>query len=155
MDEIEWIIIEGLGNREIGAVGIVGGKVAVVTAFYDDLDGNMDGKVSWGEWLVAKLSPLSLENKAVVEVAMAARNDLRVIERDQSFYEEAARMFLAFATGLVADGLYAAYFSRGVQTIVKPIAGRITGDLVKQFVIRKGMEKAIKATYDRTMKPAR
>jgi len=153
MDEIEWIVIEGLGNKQIGAVGIIDGKVAVVASFYEDYDGNQDGKVSWGEWIVAKLSPLGIENKAVVEVAMAARHDLRVLEKDPSFQEEAARMFLQFAQGLVADGIYAAYFSRGVAAIAKPIAGRITSNIVKQFVIRKGMEKAVKALYDETMKP--
>lgn len=153
MDEIEWIIIEGLGNKQIGAVGILDGKVAVVASFYEDYDGNQDGKVSWGEWIAAKLSPIGIENKAVVEVAMAARYDMRVLEKDESFHQEAARMFLQFAAGLVADGIYAAYFSRGVSAIAKPIAGRLTSNVVKQFVIRKGMEKAVKAVYDESMRP--
>jgi hypothetical protein len=153
MDEIEWIVIEGLGDRQIGAVGILEGQVAVVVSFYEDYDGNQDGKVSWGEWIAAKLSPIGIENKAVVEVAMAARYDLRVLEKDPGFQQEAARMFLEFARGLVADGIYAAYFSRGVSSIAKPIAGRITSNVVKQFVIRKGMEKAVKAVYDDAMRP--
>jgi hypothetical protein len=153
MDEIEWIVIEGLGNREIGAIGFIGNKAAVVVSFYDDLDGNMDGKVSWGEWLAGKISPLSLDNYAVTQVAMAARYDMRVLERDESFHQEAMRMFLEFAQQLVADGIYAAYFSRGVGAIAKPIAGRLTSNVVKQFFIRKGMEKAVKAVYDKSMKP--
>jgi hypothetical protein len=153
MADIEWIIIEGHGNKQIGAIGIIGRKVAIVASFYEDYDGNQDGEVSWGEWLAAKLSPIGIENKAVVEVAMAARYDMRVLEKDESFHQEAARMFLQFAAGLVADGIYAAYFSRGVAAIAKPIAGRLTSNMVKQFVIRKGMEKAVKAVYDKTMQP--
>lgn len=153
MDEIEWIVIEGLGNKQIGAVGILEGKVAVVVSFYEDYDGNQDGKVSWGEWIAAKLSPIGIKNKAVVEVAMAARYDMRVLEKDESFQQEAARMFLQFAAGLVADGIYAVYFSRGVSAVAKPIAGRLTSNVVKQFVIRKGMEKAIKTIYDKSIKP--
>jgi hypothetical protein len=152
MSQIEWIVIEGLGNKQIGAIGFIGRQAVVVASFYEDFDGNQDGKVSWGEWIVGKASPLGIKGKAVVEVAMAARYDMRVLERDPSFQQEAAQMFLKFAQGLVADGLYAVYFSRGVGAIAKPIAGRITSDIVKQFVIRKGMEKTVKALYDQAAK---
>jgi hypothetical protein len=153
VDEIKWIVIEGSGGKEIGAIGFIGNKVAVISSFYEDLDGNQDGKVGWGEWLAAKFSPLSLDGKAVVEVAMAARYDMRVLEKDPGFAQDAAQMFVQFAAGLVADGLYAAYFSRGVSALTKPIAGRITSNIVAQFVLRKGMEKSVKAIYDRSMKP--
>lgn len=154
-DDIEWIVITGNGNREIGALGIIDGKVAIISSFYEDYDGNQDGKVSWGEWIAAKLSPIGIEGMAVTEVAMAARYDMRVLERDPSFSQEAAKIFLQFASGLVADGIYAVYFSRGVSAVAKPIAGRLTSNLVKQFVIRKGMEKAVKKLYDEGVKPQR
>lgn len=153
MDEIDWVVIRGLGNREIGAIGFIGNEVAVITSFYEDYDGNQDGKVSWGEWIAAKISPIGIDGKAVTEVAMAARHDLDVLQRDPSFQQEAAKIFLKFASGLVADGLYAVYFSRGVSAIAKPIAGRLTSNIVKQFVIRKGMEKAVKKIYDTQVKP--
>lgn len=153
MDEIKWHVIRSSSGKEIGAVGFIGNKVAVVTAFYEDLDANQDGKVGWGEWLAAKFSPLSLDDKAVLEVALEARFDQEVLKRDPGFNEDAEQMFVQFAAGLVADGLYAAYFSRGVSALVTPIAGRITSNIVAKFVIRKGMEKAIKAGYDRAMKP--
>lgn len=153
--EIDWHIVTSHGGKEIGALGFIGNKVAVITAFYDDRDGNKDGRVSWGEWAAAKLSPISVKGVAVTEVAMAARYDMEVLRRDSSFHREAAQMFVNFAAGLVADGIYAAYFSRGVAGIAKPIAGRITSNIVKQFVIRKGMEKSVKALYDRAVKPSR
>ncbi|MCV0396837.1 MAG: hypothetical protein K5872_09495 [Rhizobiaceae bacterium] len=151
-EDLDWIVIRDFTNREIGAIGFVGHKAAVVVSFYDDLDGNKDGKVSWGEWGAGKLSPISLDNKAVTEVAMAARTNLEVLERDASFGQMAMQLFTQFARGLMADGIYAVYFSRGVSSVAKPIAGRLTKDMVKQFVVRKGMEKAVKGAYDTAMK---
>jgi hypothetical protein len=84
----------------------------------------------------------------VTEVAMAARLDMRVLERDASFAHMAASMFTNFASGLIADGVYAVYFSRGVSAVARPIAGRLASGMVKQFVVRKGMESAVKAAYD-------
>ncbi|HET9904624.1 MAG TPA: hypothetical protein VFQ27_13090 [Xanthobacteraceae bacterium] len=152
MSSGDWVVIRGNTNREIGAIGFVDGKAAIIAAFYDDNDGNQDGTVSWGEYLAAKFSPISLQNRAVTEVAMAARLELEVLERDPSFAEVAAQMFLNFARGLLIDGVYAVYFSRAVSTIAKPIAGRLASDMVRQFVIRKGMEKAVKAAYNAGMR---
>ena len=81
----------------------------------NDRDGNKDGEVSWGEWIASKISPISIEGMAVTEVAMSARYMPEVIMRDGSFAQEAARMYLNFAVGLVQVGIYAAYFSRGVK----------------------------------------
>ncbi len=150
---IEWVIIRDVANREIGAIGFLDGTAVVIAAFYDDRDGNKDGRVSWGEAIAAKLSPVSLKGSAVTEVAMAARLDPDVLARDSGFATEAMRMYLHFAAGLVADGIYAAYFSRGVRAVATPIAGRLASDTVRQFVIRKGMEKAVKSLYDGTVRP--
>jgi hypothetical protein len=147
----DWVVITGNTNRPIGAIGFVNGKAAIIAAFYDDADGNQDGTVSWGEYIASKLSPISLHNKAVTEVAMAARYDMDVLERDPSFAQEAAQMFVNFARGLIVDGIYAVYFSRGVGAVAKPIAGRLANDMVRQYVIRKGMEKAVKAAYNSAM----
>lgn len=148
---IEWIVIESHG-KAIGAIGFIGHKASVVASFFDDEDGDIDGSVSVGEWLGSKLSPIGIEGMAVTMVAMAARYDLRVIERDASFPRAAAQMFLNFASGLVADGIYAAYFSRGVGTLSKRIVGHIASGAIKKYVIRKGMEKAVKAAYDTAVK---
>ena len=149
---IDWYIVTGLGNKKIGALGFINDNVAVITAFYDDRDGNEDGSVSWGEAVVAFLSPISLRGRAVTEVAMAARNDIDVVGRDPSFYQESARMFVNFASNLIKDGIYTVYFSRSISAVAGQIAGAVTGNVIKQFVIRKGFEGAVKQMYDNAMK---
>jgi hypothetical protein len=99
------------------------------------------------------VSCLRVKNSAVTEVAMAARYDLRVLKKDPSFAQEAGEMFLELAAGLVANGLYSAYFSRRVSSLIKPIAGRITSNTVAQYVISKKMNKEVKKLYDKAMKP--
>jgi hypothetical protein len=146
MDEIEWVVIEGNTGREIGAVGFVRRKVVVIVAFYEDADANYDGEVGWFEWATA----WGVDKTKVTEVAMAARHDPKVLQRDPDFINgQAIEMFLDLAQGLVAEGLYKAYFSRGVAGLTKSLAGRITSDTVKQFVIRKGLETTIEKMYDR------
>lgn len=151
MDEIQWVVIEDITGREIGAVGFINRKATVVVAFYADRDANYDGKVSGWEGFVASLPFCGVENKAVTEVAMAARHDPKVLKLDPSFNDMAMDMFFDFTRELLADGLYAAYFSGKVASLTKGIARRVTSDTVKQFVIRKGMEKAVKQAYDRSL----
>ncbi|HEY4249834.1 MAG TPA: hypothetical protein VGM87_01460 [Roseomonas sp.] len=152
-DAIDWIIITDVANREIGAIGFLDGRAAVVASFFEDRDGNLDGRVSWAEAIASLLSPVSLKNMAVTRVAMAARYDMRVLERDESFEQEAMRLYLHFAAGLVVDGVYATYFQRGVSAAAGGVAGRITSNAIKQFAIRKGMEAAVKHAYEAAVKP--
>ena len=144
--DLDWIVIDSF-KGPIGAIGFVGNTACVVAAFYDDLDGDKDGRVSWGEWAAGKLSPIGMTNKAVVEVAMAARLDLRVLQRDPSFNEMAVKLFQSFAYGLIADGVYAVYFSRGISAASGAVAKQFTRNCVKQFVIRKGTEAMVKRGY--------
>lgn len=148
---IDWIIVDRFG-KQIGAVGFIGNQASVVVAFYDDYDADKSGKVSWGEWSIGKLSPLSLKGNAVVEVAMQARYDENIMMRDPSFQTLSANLFVNFAKGLIADGIYAAYFSQAVSAIATPIAGRMASNMVAQFAIRKGMESAVKAAYGAAVK---
>ncbi len=148
MKTIEWVLVPGLDGRAIGAIGFIGNRAAIVTAFFDDRDGNKDGEVSWGEWAVSKVSPISIEGMAVTEVAMAARYLPDVVLRDAGFAQEAAQMYLNFAVGLVQDGIYAVYFSRGVKAAAGAVASAVGGGMVREFVVRKGMESAVKEIYD-------
>jgi hypothetical protein len=150
-DTLDWVIIREF-DRDIGAIGFLGDKAAVVAAFHDDRDANRDGRVSLGERIVFAISPIGMKNQALVNVAMQARLDLRVIERDGSFHAEAMQMFMNFASNAVADGIYAAYFARGVRTASGAVATRMASGAIKQFVIRKGFEKAVKAAYDKAIK---
>ncbi|BDG72779.1 hypothetical protein [Roseomonas fluvialis] len=148
MKTIEWVTVPGIDGRAIGAIGFIGDDAAIVTAFFDDRDGNKDGEVSWGEWAVSKISPISVEGKAVTEVAMAARYMPEIVMRDASFAQEAAQMYVEFAKGLVVDGIYAAYFSRGVSAAAGATARAVGGGMVREFFIREGMKKAVREIYD-------
>lgn len=144
--DIDWVIVKRF-KKEIGAVGFINNNVAVIVAFYDDRDGDKDGNVSVGEWLATKLSPISIEGKAITEVAMSARYDMDILQRDMSFYSMANKLFLNFAKGLVADAVYKVYFSRAVGKVSGAIAGRASSNLVTQYVIKKSMESSVKSAY--------
>lgn len=141
-DTIEWIEITKF--KPIGAVGFLGDKVVAVVAFYDDRDGNQDGTVSGLETAVSFLSPIKVDGRGVAEVAMQARVDMDVIMRDPSFAPAAQKMFMEFAAGLAVQGVYAAYFARGVKMVGKGVARQITNGMVKQLVLRKGFEATAK-----------
>lgn len=146
--KIDWVLIKGISAESLGAIGFIGGKAAVIISFYDDRDGNRDGKVSIGERIVAGLSPVSIEGQAVVNVAMQARTNMEVLRRDASFGKVAMNMWLNFARGLVFDGVYAAYFARGVRMTGAGIAKQVTSNTVKEIAVRKGFEAAAKKAFD-------
>lgn len=145
---MDWVLIYKFKKEPIGAVGFLGNEVVTVIAFYDDRDGNKDGKVSIGERIASMLSPISVEGSAVTEVAMQARVNMDVMMRDPGFGQVAMQMFLNFARGLVLDGIYAAYFKRGVSMTGKGVAKLVTDGMVKEFVIKKGFEKAVREAFD-------
>jgi|SRR4051812_42121887 hypothetical protein len=149
--ELEWYIVKGIGDRPIGALGFLGNNVAVVTAFYDDRDGNKDGRVSIPERVAAFMSPLKIKGMSVVEVAMAARFDMEVNERDPDFYMDAINLWLKFAKGLVIDGVYTAWMGVSVNLATGAVAKELASGLVKQFVIKKGMETAVKTAVKKAM----
>lgn len=148
MSEIEWVSITKFKPAPIGAIGFIGDDAVAVVSFFDDADGNKDGKVSLGEKIISKISPLSVDGMGIAEVAMQARVEMDVILRDPSFSKMAAGIFLNFAKGLIADGIYAVYFGRGVKMSGKGIAKVITSSMVKQLVVRKGFEKAVREAFD-------
>jgi len=147
MAKIEWVTIKKWAPEPIGAIGFIDNDVVAVVAFFDDRDGDKDGDVSLFERAAFMLSPVSMKGGNVVEVAMQARVDMDVVMRDPSFDRMAMQMFVNFAQGLVMDGIYAAYFSRGVSMAGKGVAKMITGNMIKGFVIRKGFESAVKKAF--------
>lgn len=145
---IEWILIKKFGPDPIGAVGLLNNQVVTIVAFHDDRDANRDGNVSAGEWLVSKISPISLEGRNVAEVAMQARVEPEVIMRDSGFPQAAAQIFLNFARGLLLDGVYAVYFARGVKMTGAGIAKTVTRSMIKEFMIRKGFETVVREAFN-------
>jgi hypothetical protein len=152
-EKIEWIAVRKFKPEPIGAVGFIGNNAVAIASFFDDADGDQDGTVSTGEWLASKLM-FNLSGKALTEVAMQARVQMDILMRDTSIDQIAKGMFVNFAQGLVAQGIYTAYFARGVGLIGGGIASRIGGGMVKQLVIRKGFEAAVKTAFLASMQPA-
>jgi hypothetical protein len=107
-----WVIPLLVDGRPIGAIGFIGNQAAVVTAFFDDRDGNKDGEVSWGEWAVSKVSPISIEGIATTEVAMAARYLPAVVLRDEEGLLEPARLQTMLArNGITVCELMSSYWA--------------------------------------------
>jgi hypothetical protein len=155
-DPVEWVTVTdqytGYGAKEVGAIGFLNGKAVLVVSFFDDSDANYDGTVGWGEWAVVKAFPIGLKNMKVTRVAMIAQYDDRIIEKDATFSDMAKSLFLNFAKNAVLDGVYTVYMSRGVKSIAKSAAVSLVGEGVRSYVVRKGMEKAVKSAYDEAFK---
>ncbi len=144
---MDWVLIKKWSDTPIGAVGFLNNEAVAVIAFFDDKDGNKDGKVSFGEKVAAFLSPIKLDGSAVTEVAMQARVEMDVIMRDPGFNQMAMNLFMNFARGIILDGIYAVYFSRGVSMAGGGIAKQVTSGMVKEFVVKKGFETAVKEAF--------
>ncbi|AKI03077.1 hypothetical protein IMCC20628_04404 [Hoeflea sp. IMCC20628] len=145
-ETIEWISIKKFKPAPIGAIGFIGNNAVAIAAFYDDADGNQDGKVSLVEKIGSKIM-FDLTGRNIAEVAMQARVEPEIILRDANFAQQAARIYLNFASGLVVQGVYKAYFSRSIKMIGSGVAKTITNGMVKQLVVRKGFETAVKNAF--------
>ena len=150
-ETLDWYVVKDSNGKPLGALGFIDDSVAVITSFYDDRDANRDGRVSIPERVVSLISPLGTKGMAVMEVAMAARFDMAVLERDPDFHNVAIHMWLNFSRNLVIDGAYAAWFSLGVKQAAGAIAKSLTGNVVKQFVIKKGMESSVKYAVKKSL----
>lgn len=144
----EWVLIKKFKPEPIGAIGFIDNKAVAVVAFFDDLDGNKDGKVSLGERVAGVISPVSLEGVAIAEVARQASVDMNVLQRDAGFAQVGTQIFLNFARGLVLDGIYTVYFSRGVKMAGAGMAKTVTSNAIKSLVIRKGFEKSAREAFN-------
>lgn len=142
---IEWMLVKNSWTKKpIGAVGFVDGKLAVITAFFEDKDADQDGKVSLGEKVFAFGN---MKGKAIAEVANHAYADPDILMRDASLYNLRGQLTVQFAAGLLAEGIYKTYFSMGVGKVAGALAGALASNAVKSFVIKKGLEKAVEKAY--------
>ena len=145
-DKVEWIAVRKFKPYPIGAIGFIGNNAVAIASFFDDADGNQDGKISAGEWIASK-ALFNLKGKNIAEVAMQAAVDPDILMRDASIRQISNKLFLSFASGLVMQGVYTAYFARGVGMAGSGVAKMITNSMVKQLVIRKGFEAAVKKAF--------
>jgi hypothetical protein len=142
---VDWKIVKNTWtHKPIGAVGFVGDEIAVIVAFYDDKDANHDGRVSLSERF---LSMFSMQGRALAEVANHAYADPDILTRDPSIYQLRGQLTAKFASGLVAEGIYKAWFSQGIGQAAGAIAGQITQNMVGSYVIKRGLEKAVALAY--------
>jgi hypothetical protein len=149
--DIDWYVVKPTGYaKALGALGFVDDKVVIITSFYDDRDANRDGSVSIPERVVFFISPLRMDG-AIVDVAMAARFDMEVLERDPEFHSMAVKLWLNFARGLVKDGMYAAWLGVHVNRGCGLVAKELASGLVKQFIIKKGMETVVKKSLRKSL----
>ncbi len=144
---MEWVTVEHtITKNEIGALGFIGDKIAVVATFYDDRDGNYDGKVGLGERIGSLL--LGLEGRARVEVLSQAKGHPDIYIRDPSLGQLQGAAIVEFASGMIMDGIYIAYFQTGVKQMCGAIASSLVSNGVAKFFIRTGMEQAVKKAYE-------
>lgn len=156
METLDWIEVDDrLTKKKIGAVGFLGDEAAIVVAYYDDLDWDNDGKVSKVEFVSSKAPIMKnlffKSGRQLTSVYMQALGDPDITMRDTKFRSDAAQHFLDFSSGLIFEGIYLVYFSRGIKGLSSGIAKAATNSIVKQYVIRKGMEKAVKTAFDKAV----
>jgi hypothetical protein len=151
---MDWILVTRNSPQPIGAIGFIDDTAAAIVAFYDDKDANKDGDVSLGEWALFKAAStigVKMNGMNVAEVAMQARGNPMIMERDPSFHQTSGQVFANFAHAMTMDALYKLYFSKGVSAVGSGVAKIITTNMVKQMVIKKGFEKAVKDAFKETV----
>jgi hypothetical protein len=146
-NEIEWIVVnKGVSNRPIGAVGFIDNRLAVIGTFYADRDADYDGKVGVGEYLGSML--FSREGHALAEVAGEAAYTPEVLMKDtDAIVELSNKTTMNYFTRMAGEAVYNVYFKRGVGALAKPLAAKMVSGAFKQFLVRKGMEAAVKRAY--------
>ena len=144
---MEWVeVYHSFTKKLIGAVGFLDNKIAVIVAFYEDKDWNHDGRLSAKERV---FSVFALKGKAIAEVASQAYADPDILERDPSLGELRGKFLTQFATGLIVDAVYISYLSLGVSKLAGVAAAGLAESPIAQFVVKKGMEAAVKDFYRR------
>lgn len=159
-DTIEWMLIkERFSSKKIGCVGFIGDEPTVVLGFYEDYDANKDGTVSRTEWVVGKLAPVSLVGTNTLEVIARAREQATLMIADGASQARASNLsrmfasnFRSVAVGMALDGIFKAYIAPGLSMSGGAIGTHIGAGAVKTFMIKKGMEKAAKAAFDKAVK---
>ena len=141
---VDWVTVKSRSNKPIGMIGFIGDRIAVVAAFFEDKDWNHDGAVDVKERF---LSLFSLKGKAVTEVVNRAYDDPTIMMRDPSIYRLRGQMTAEFTAGMAKEGVYKAWLSMHVGRAAGALASTLGTNAVKSFVIKKGMEKAVEATY--------
>ncbi|QND53260.1 hypothetical protein HB779_16185 [Phyllobacterium sp. 628] len=145
IDKIEWIIVRNYRQKPLGAVGFIGGKFVTAAAFYDDKDLNEDGSVSIVERVQTMIASQKYRSLATVVTNAALMAD-EIPDLDP-IIELDVTMTKRYFGAAVLDGMYAVYLSPGVGSIAKAVAGNLVAGAVKQYLVTKGMEAAVKQYF--------
>ena len=145
---MEWIPVKHRKSRKvIGAIGFVENEIAVVATFYADKDWNHEGRVSFFKENIGSF--FSLRGKALVEVTTGAKYDTDIYMKDpKGIAELHSQALTQFGFGMIHEGIYLSYFKMGVAKSCGAIAGKLVRGTAAKFLLRKGMEKAVKEAYD-------
>ena len=144
---MEWKSVKHSRSRKpIGAIGFLNNKIAAVATYYSDKDWDHDGKVSAKERFG---SMFGLGGKAYVEVLTQAYSDPDLFMKDpngmRQFHGNAVTQF---ASGMMLDGIYITYFKMGISQACGALAANLVKGSATRFVVRKGMEQAVKRAYN-------
>lgn len=146
MSQMDWFAIpypennKGKPPRDIGAMGVIGNKIATIACYYDDYDGNDDGTVSMAEWAFA----FGAKNSQAARVARAAPLNRLLVRRCSGDILQVQReTFALFARDMMIDAAIKVYLMRGVGAAGGMVANKVTSSLVKNILIRKGMSSAV------------
>lgn len=149
MVNLTWYPIkEAYGSKIVGTAAFQGDDLIVVTSFYDDKDMNLDGEVS----LLEKLNPFGMGGKGLAMSFTGLKSNPDLWMKDPNAINSGwGRAFVKLGSGLIADGIYLVYFNQAVGKLSGVAASGITSNPIKNFVIKKGMEKLVKKAYEATM----
>jgi len=143
---VDWVVVKNSWSQKpIGALGFVGDEIAIVSAFYEDRDGNQDGKIGIGERIGSSI--FTMKGKSVAEVASQAYADPSILMRDPSLGQIRGNLLVSFAAGLITDAIYVVYFNRAVGKLAGVASAGLGLNPIKTFVVKKGMEAAVKQAY--------
>jgi hypothetical protein len=148
---IDWTVVNHTRERKpIGAVGFLNDGIVAMVAFYADNDWDHDGKIDLKERFLLPMMT-SMKGKAIAEVALHAYQDPDIAIRDPSISQWRGDLLGKWASNMVFDGVYKTYLAYGVSRATGAIAGQITQNSIKAYVIKKGMEKAVKEAYEKSV----
>ena len=148
---MKWKLVKHSSTQKaIGAIGFINNKAAVVTTFFPDKDWNHDGRVSLKE----KFSSLfGLGGKALVEVLTQAMSDPDIYLLDPNGLRQSqGQAVTQFASGMISDAIYITYLKRGISQSCGAFAGSLVRGGTARFFVRKGMENAVKKSYNAVVK---
>jgi hypothetical protein len=153
---IEWVeVTDYTGSKKVGAIGFSGDTAVAAVAYFDDADWNQDGQISSVERFFPRVPVAGKlffrKGRAMADVLTRAMQEPDIVLRDPTIGTWRGSVLTELAAGLVMEGVYLVYLRRAVKQGAARAAQLATSGLVKQYVIRKGMEHVVKGAYEKSI----